>query len=149
MTARGGAVADLITASRLGTADRSIAFAVPPGGTAKEVGLVLDGLPRSARGKQFLVDGLQVGPKQRIGARLRDGGRELLLENAGGATSCRVRVRPAPGATPTAARPVPLAAGKVTRVRPADWRPGQVGSAPLQVEVRDTVDGPPVTCFQV
>ena len=64
-------------------------------------------------------------------------------------TSCRVRVRPAPGATPTAARPVPLAAGKVTRVRPADWRPGQVGSAPLQVEVRDTVDGPPVTCFQV
>jgi hypothetical protein len=44
---------------------------------------------------------------------------------------------------------VPLAAGKVTRVRPADWRPGHVGSAPLLVEVRDTVDGPPVSCFQV
>jgi DNA-binding beta-propeller fold protein YncE len=149
VTSRSGAVADHVTAARLGTADRSVAFAVPPGGVAKEVSLVLDGLPRSARGKQFLVDGLTVGPKQRVAARLRDGGRELLLENSGGATSCRVRVRPGPGMAPTTARQVPLAAGKVTRIRPADWRPDQVGSAPLRVEVRDAVDGPPVSCFEV
>jgi hypothetical protein len=149
VTSRATGVADLVTASRLGTADRSVAFAVPPGGTAKDVSLVLDGLPRSARGKQFLVDALRVGVKQRVAARLRDGGRELLLQNSAGATSCRIRVRPRPGAPATAARTVPVAAGKVTRVRPASWHPGQVGSAPLLVEVRDTVDGPPVSCFTV
>jgi DNA-binding beta-propeller fold protein YncE len=148
VTSRGGPVADHITASRLGTADRSVAFTVPVGGTAKDVSMVLDGLPRSGRGKQFLLD-VRVAPEQRVAARLRDGGRELLVENSAGVTSCRVRVRPAPGTAPTAARQVPLAAGKVTRIRPADWRPGQVGSARLRVEVRDTVDSPPVSCFEV
>ena len=49
--------------------------------------------------------------------------------------------------TVTAPKQVPLAAGKVTRLRPADW--SNVGSSPLQVEVRDTVDGPPVQCFEL
>jgi DNA-binding beta-propeller fold protein YncE len=146
LTARGGPVADQVSATRVGTVDSSIGFAVPPGGVAKEIGLVLDGMPRSPRFRQFLLDGLRVAPKQRIAARLRDGGRELLIENSGGETSARVRVRPAPGAPATPARTVPLAAGKVTRVRP-DW--SAPGTAPLRVEVRDTVDGPPVRCFTV
>ncbi|HVQ96264.1 MAG TPA: hypothetical protein VMU51_34925 [Mycobacteriales bacterium] len=148
LTSRAAAVADRISAARAGE-DSSVAFTVDPGGSAKEISLILDGMPRSPRTRQFLVDRLSVAPKQRIAARLRDGGREVLLENSGGETTARIRVRAEPGTAPTPGRQVPLAAGKVTRVRPTDWSPGQVGTAPLRVEVRDTVDGPPVRCFQV
>ena len=149
VTSRSGAVADRISASRVGTADSSVGFSVPPGGSAKDISMVLDGMPRSPRGRQFLLDAMRVAPKQRVAVRLRDGGRELLVENNGGETPARVRVRPAPGAPTTPARIVPLAAGKVTRIRPANWSPGQVGTAPLRIEVRDTVDSPPVRCFEV
>ena len=118
-------VADRISASRVGTVDSSIGFAVPPDGTAKEVSMVLDGMPRSPRTKQFLIDRLTVGVKQRIGARLRDGGRELLLENSGGDTTVRVRVRAEPGAAPTAGR-----AGAAGRGQGHPGPPGDVGPGP-------------------
>jgi DNA-binding beta-propeller fold protein YncE len=149
LTSRAGAVADQITAERLGTAHRAVAFSVPPGGAAKPISLVFDGVPRSYRAKQFLVDQLPVVPKQRLTARIADGGRELLISNAGPKTTFGLRMRPAPGYEPTPAKQVPLAAGKVTRVRPADWRPDHIAGAPLRVEVRDTVDGPPIQCFDL
>jgi hypothetical protein len=149
VTAASGPVADLITGSRLGTPERAIAFAVPPGGAAKTVSLVLDAMPRSPRTRQFLIDGLTVAPKQRVTSTLRDGGRELLITNTGPATSLRLRMRAAPGEAPTSPRQVPLAAGKTTRLRPADWTPGGIGTAPIRVQVRDTLDGPPVSCFEV
>jgi len=88
-----------------------------------------------------------VVPTQRVSAHLRDGGRELLIVNSGQQTNVRIRVRPEPDAALTAPKQVPLAAGKVTRLRPADW--SDVVTSPLQVEVRDTVDGPPVECFEL
>jgi hypothetical protein len=149
VSSTGGAVPDLVTASRLNTAQRGIAFAVPPAGAAKQVSLTLEGMPRSARGTQFLLDQLTVRPKQRIETRLRNGGRELLVHNSGADTTVRIRMRAALGAPATAGRTVPLAAGKVSRIRPGSWAPGQIGGAPIRVEVRDTVDGPPVRCFEV
>jgi hypothetical protein len=144
--ARSSAVADLITAEYLGTADRAVSFSVPAGGANKTVSFILNGLPRADRGKQFVADALSVVPTQKVSAQLRDGGRELLIVNSGQQTNVRIRVRPEPDAALTAPKQVPLAAGKVTRMRPADW---QVPSSPLQVEVRDTVDGPPVECYEL
>ena len=145
--ARASAVADLVTAERLGTADRAVSFSVPAGGANKTVSFILNGLPRADRGKQFVADALSVVPTQRVSAHLRDGGRELLIVNSGQQTNVRIRVRPEPDAALTAPKQVPLAAGKVTRLRPADW--SDVVTSPLQVEVRDTVDGPPVECFEL
>jgi hypothetical protein len=151
VAAPSGRVPDLITGSRLGTPERAISYAIPPGtGSApKTVSLALDGMPRSPRATQFIVDQLTVVPKQRVTATLRNGGRELLVTNAGPATTFRVRMRPVPGAAPTAGRQVPLAANKTTRLRPADWSEGGIGTAPIRVEVRDSPDGPPVRCFEV
>ncbi len=151
VTAPSGRVADLITGARLGTPERSITYAIPPdiGSVPKSISLVLDGMPRSPRAKQFLVDQLTVVPKQRVTSTLRDGGRELLITNAGPATTLRLRMRAQPGADPTTGRQVPLAANKTTRLRPADWSPDGIHSAPIRVEVRDTLDGPSTLCFEV
>ncbi len=151
VTAPSGRIPDQLTGSRLGTPERAITYAIPPdvGGAPKTIAIVLDGRPRSPSAKQFLIDELTVVPKQRVTTTLRDGGRELLITNTGPATTLRLRMRPQPGTAPTVGRQVPLAANKTTRLRPADWSAGGIGSAPIRVEVRDTLDGPPTQCFEV
>jgi len=148
LTVPGGGVPDRIIAEDLQTPRRGVAFTLPANAAEpKQIAMLIEGLPGTAKNKQFLVSDLTVRPQQTIHTRIDNGGQELLVTNNGPATTFNVRLRARPGEAPTPHKQITLAGGNTARLRPADWN--NPASAPLLVEVRNTPDGPPVQCFEV
>jgi hypothetical protein len=144
LTVPASAVPDQITAAQLQTPQRSVTFALADNATSKPISMLVEGLPATARNKQFLASDLPVLARQAITARIDNGGQELLLTNKGPATSFRLQLRASPGQALTPSKQVALGGGKTLRLRPADW---SQPAAKLLVEVRNAPVGPPEECI--
>ncbi|WP_232661708.1 hypothetical protein [Pseudonocardia sp. TRM90224] len=154
-TVPGDGVADRFDTLAVGTGRRAVAFGRAKNTAAKTISLMLeampaDHLPRTTSMRQYLLDELTVTGGQQVQTRLDDGGRDLLVSVAGGsALTCRLRMRGTPGTEPSRPRHLTVPAGRTVRLRPSDWSTGGLDGAPVQVQLRETPDGPPVQCYDL
>lgn len=135
---------DVITVERLGSADPTVSLAAATTGVTKQANLELVGWAEGdiAQIKRFELNNLTMAPGQALKARLADGGQELLLENAGPDTRFELKVQSGSDQQAATVRPnVTLEAGKVARLRPADWATEAIATAPLRMEVLDNLQG--------
>ena len=154
VSAPGDSVADLIHAERLGSAQRAISFARPKNTPEKQIKLMMEAMPRDRTPRQhvvrqYLLSDLPVAGGQRVVARIADGGSELFVSTSMRPTTLQLQLRGAPDAPLSRPRTVTVPANRTVRLRPADWSPSEVDSAPVRVEIREAPDSPPVQCFDV
>lgn len=151
--------ADRIQSDRLGTAGRSVTFARRKTVPAKQIGMMVEAFPRlplpparvpaDRRIRQYRLDELTVVGGQQVQVRTADGGAELQVSTFGGPASFALRLRGRDGTGLSRVRRITVAADRTAVLRPAGWSVAELDDAPLPVEIRETPDGPRISCHQV
>jgi Ca2+-binding RTX toxin-like protein len=102
---------DKITAHNIGTASKAVSLEIPAGSVAKPVIWTVSG-PEKQRWAEF--SSLGMSPAQRIRMSTANGGRRVLINNNGPATTANLRVKGGPGATPVDLGQVAIPGGDST-----------------------------------
>jgi uncharacterized protein with LGFP repeats len=138
--APGGSV-DTIRVESPGHPDQRVSLNVPATAVDKQIALGVVGWsgngPESTR--KFELSDLTVHAGGGISAQLDDGGRTLIVHNAGSLdTSFTLRIQTGAAASAVAVRTdVGIASDKTLRFTPSDWAPSAIASAPIHVSVTD------------
>lgn len=150
--------ADRIQSDRLGTAGRSVSFARRKTLPAKPIGMAVEAFPRmplpsvrvpaDQRIRQYRLDELTVVGGQQVVVRTANGGAELQFSSYGAPASFALRMRGRDGTGLSRVRRITVAADRTAVLRPAGWSVPELDGAPLPVEIRESPDGPRVSCYE-
>lgn len=139
-----GEGADLIHVDAVNTANQSVTFNAPSNGTNRTISLAVGGFsggdPAERRWYELL--NINVTASQSISAQVNDGGRELLIRNAGPTLAFELRVHYGMSSTAMAVRPsVSLEANRSYRIAPQEWDKQTITETALHLSVFDSVTG--------